>query len=66
MSGKAIYFKENWYLFCSEEQTINELILIYGGPGKSLTRLEIRSEKLNLKESLYFTEDSLHYLYEGE
>ena len=39
MSGKAIYFKENWYLFCSEEQTINELILIYGGPGKSLTRL---------------------------
>ena len=42
------------------------MLLIYGGPGKQLTRIEIRSEKLNFKEKLYFSEDSLHYLYEGE
>lgn len=55
LSGKAINYKEAWYCFCSEEQTINEVLLQYGGPGKSLTMIDIKSEKLNLKEKIYFS-----------
>jgi hypothetical protein len=50
LSGKAINFKDVWYCFCSEEQTINKIDLGYGGKGKIVvTKIEIKSERLNLK-----------------
>ncbi len=52
-SGKVISFNDYWYLFCSEDQNIYQIKLVYE-QGMILNSIELRYEKLNMPDQIYF------------